>query len=231
MIVRKGPGVLHLITQPDHAALAARVMAGWPPLEDAPRRHDILMAVEHHDRGWREPDAAPTVDVATGRVLDFVHVPTAVRQGVWPVSVGLLASTPWAAALVAQHAVTVYARFRPAPEWHAFFGAMTALRDEHLGRAGGDLAALARDYVYLRLGDLLSLAFCTGTDAPAEFDGWTVRLAGTRVHVAPNLFRTAVRLDVPAREIPDVPYASDAALAAAVAAAVPRTLAGTIGAT
>ncbi|MEZ5292624.1 MAG: DUF3891 family protein [Vicinamibacterales bacterium] len=228
MIVRRGPGVLHLVTQPDHAALAARIMAVWPPLEDAPRRGDILAAIEQHDRGWREADAAPTVDVATGTVLDFVHVPASVRQGVWSVSVGLLASMPWAAALVAHHAVTVYDRFRPAPEWHGFFDTMTALRREHLGRAGGDLPALAQDYVFLRLGDLLSLAFCTATDATAEFNGWAVRLEGTRVHVTPNLFRTAVRLDVAAREIPDVPYATNDALAAAIAAGVPRTLEGAI---
>ena len=82
MIVRPGDGVLHLITQPDHAALARRIMSLWPSLQKAERRRDILTAIEHHDRGWREPDAAPTVDPATGRIHDFVHAPVEVRQGV-----------------------------------------------------------------------------------------------------------------------------------------------------
>lgn len=178
MIVRPGQGVLHLITQPDHAALARRLMRFWPSLQQAERRRDILTAIEHHDRGWREPDAAPTVDPTTGAVRDFVRVPAEVRQGVWPVSVGLLAAAPWAAALVAHHAISVYDRFRTDPDWAAFFPRMMALRDEHVARAGGDGKALARDYVYVRLGDLLSLVFCTRASAPETLGPWTIRLDG-----------------------------------------------------
>jgi Protein of unknown function (DUF3891) len=228
VIVRPGHGVLHLITQADHAALARRLMTLWPSLQQSERRRDILTALEHHDRGWRDPDAAPTVDPDTGAIRDFLHVPAQVRQGVWPVSVRLLTAAPWAAALVAHHAISVYDRFRADPAWADFFPAMTALRDTHLGRAGGDLKALARDYVYVRLGDLLSLVFCTRASTQETLGPWTIRLEGDRLHVAPNPFMMDVSFAVEAREIPDVPYATDAALRAAVDRGRSRAIEGVV---
>ena len=228
MIVRRGAGVLHLITQPDHAALACRVMQHWSSLATAARRRDILTAIEHHDRGWAEADAALTVDPGTATVRDFMAVPAAVRQSVWPGSVAHLAAAPWAAALVAHHAITVYDRYRHDAEWLDFFPAMTALRDEHLARAAGDLKALVRDYVYLRLGDLVSLTFCTGTTTPASLGPWAIRLAGAHMHVTPNPFAIDLPFAVEAREIPDVPYASDEALRSAVAAGRSLALEGLV---
>jgi hypothetical protein len=228
MIVRPGDGVLHLITQPDHAALARRLMALWPSLGKAERRRDILTAIECHDHGWREPDAALTVDPASGRIRDFIHVPVSVRQGVWPVSVSLLAAAPWAAALVAHHAVTVYDRYRHAPEWQEFFESMTAVRDDHVARAGGDLRALVRDYVYVRLGDLLSLAFCTCAATPDTLGPWTIGLDGARLHVTPNPFVLDVPFAVEAREIPDLAYPTDEALRAAVTAGRSIALEGVV---
>lgn len=228
MIVRPGDGVLHLITQPDHAALARRLMTLWPSLQKAERRREILTAIEHHDRGWRGPDAAPTVDPATGRIRDFIHVPVDVRQAVWPESVGLLTAAPWAAALVAHHAISVYDRFRADDAWTSFFARMSALRDEHLAAAGGDMKALARDYVYVRLGDLLSLAFCTAATEPSTLGPWTIRRDGARLHVDPNPFILDVTFAIEAREIPDVPYATDDALRAALAAAPSRALEGVV---
>lgn len=228
MIVRPGDGVLHLITQPDHAALARRLMTLWPSLQKAERRREILTAIEHHDRGWRGPDAALTVDPDTGRIRDFVHVPVEVRQTVWPESVALLAAAPWAAALVAHHAISVYDRFRADEAWHDFFARMTAQRDAHLAAAGGDMKALARDYVYVRLGDLLSLAFCTGATEPSTLGPWTIRRSGSRLHVDPNPFVLDVTFAVEAREIPDVPYTTDETLRAAVAAGPSRALEGVV---
>lgn len=228
MIVRPGDGVLHLITQPDHAALARWIMEHWASLHTAARRLEILTAIEHHDRGWAESDAALTVDPATATIRDFSHVPATVRQGVWPHSVERLAAAPWAAALVAHHAVTVYDRYRHDPEWQDFFPAMTARRDAHVARAGGELKALVRDYVYVRLGDLISLAFCTRATAAESLGPWTIRLDGAHLHVTPSPFVLDVTFAVEAREIPDVPYPTDEALRAAVAAAPSRALEGVV---
>ena len=81
-------------------------------------------------------DAAPTVDPESGKVMDFVSAPLSVRHGVWPRGIARLADDPWAAALVAQHVLTVYDRYRSDDEWTAFFVEMAAARARML-RAGG----------------------------------------------------------------------------------------------
>ena len=110
MIVRTEHDGVIPITQPDHAHLSGRIMEHCVPLRASPRRASILRAIREHDNGWTEEDAAPTIDPATGRIADFVNIPLHVRHGVWPRGVARLADDPWAAALVAQHAITVYGR-------------------------------------------------------------------------------------------------------------------------
>lgn len=211
MIVRADGNVLHLISQPDHAALARRVMERWAPLHDAARRASILLAIEEHDNGWREPDAEPTVNVATGRVYDFVEIPAETRQAVWPRGVARLAHDDvWAAALVAHHAVTVYNRYQADPAWAAFFPHLEALRDDLIATAGRTFAQLTHDYAFVRIGDLISLLFCTRWDEPQGFDRWTFRRDGDRVLVSPDAFGGAtLPVTVCAREIPARRYESD----------------------
>src|SRR3989442_1479956 len=132
MIVRARPYVLQLITQVDHAHLARGIMERCVPLAARARRDAILHAIGEHDNGWAEEDAAPFVDPATGGVADFVHVPLGVRQRVWPRAVSRLGDDPWAAALVAHHAVTVYDRYRADPDWTSFLAGMASSRDAFL---------------------------------------------------------------------------------------------------
>jgi hypothetical protein len=229
LIVRPAGSTLYLITQPDHAALARRVMERWAPLRDAARRVSILHAIEQHDNGWRETDDAPIVDSTTAHVFDFITVPACVRQGVWPRGVARLGSDPWAAALVAQHALTVYDRYRSDPEWEVFFPQLEAIRDTHVRATALTFEDLTRDYGYVRLGDLISLTFCAGWDDAQTFDGWTVRRDGDRVHVTPDGFDgETVGMTVPARAIPNVPYASDAALRHALRASPQTSLQGVV---
>lgn len=211
MIVRQARGELYLVTQPDHAALARRVMERWRPLEDHPRRDVILLAIGEHDNGWREADSAPLVDHTTGGVADFVHVPLDVRQGVWPRGVNRTATThPWAGALIAHHALYVYQRYRTDPAWSWFFDEMAALEARLVEAGGLTMEALAADYEFLRLGDLVSLAFCAGWTDEQRHAATTMQLAGDRLLVAPDPFGgDTVPLAVPARVLTDHPYASD----------------------
>jgi hypothetical protein len=218
MIVRSGAGVIHLITQPDHAALARRIMDHCAPLAHAPRRESILLAIGEHDNGWRELDAQPTID-ANGRVVDFVSAPSGAKQAVWPRAVERLRANPLAAALVAQHAVTVYNRFRPEPDWRTFFPEMEAMRDRLLPNAGMSLEELLRDYAYVRLGDLISLTFCTGWTDDQTYAEWRVRRQDDRVvSVTPHAFDLPeIPFEVPAVELPDRPFSSDAEFREALA--------------
>ncbi len=231
MIVRPAADALHLITQPDHAALSRRIMEHWVPLADHPRRASILLAIGEHDNGWREPDDTPTID-ARGRVVDFVNIPVPIRQAIWPRGVARLAGDPWAAALVAQHAITVYSRYRSDAEWSTFFARMEATRDEWVEASRLPLATLLDDYPFVRLGDLLSLTFCTGWTDPQHYDAWTVVHHADRVVVTPDGFAEgALHMKVPAVELPSQPFPSEGRLRAALATAPRVTLTGVIART
>jgi len=229
VIVRPADGVQHLITQPDHAALAGRIMEHWASLATAERRQQILRAVRDHDNGWHQPDAAPTIEPATGAVRDFVAVPAAVKQEVWPRCLDGLADAPWAGALVAHHALSVYDRFRSDAGWTAFFARMEAARTRLLEVTGGAMEALVRDYVYVRLGDLASLAFCNAWPDPQVLGPWTIRLLDARhLLIEPNPFTYDVPIEVAARLLPQAPFSSDDELRTAWRAAPIVTVTGVV---
>lgn len=229
MIVRPLADALALITQPDHAKLARRIMERCVALAGHPCCDDILLAVGEHDNGWTEPDAAPVIDPETGRLADFVRLPLPARHAVWRRGVARLAHRPWTAALVAHHAVTVYDRYRADRGWVAFFVEMEHARDAMIDASGRPADDLAGDYAFVRLGDLISLAFCTGSNERAAFGGWSLALDGERVQVTPDIFGGAtIPVEIEARAIPDRPWLDDAALRAAIAEARPLTIRGEV---
>lgn len=208
MIIRPSGASQLLITQPDHAMLAAHIMRHWMAdgLPASPRRALILAAIEEHDNGWREVDASPLVHPDTGEVLDFMTAPDSVKRGVWPRAVGRLAGTPYVAALVAHHAVHVYRRYRTHPDWVSFFAEMEVTRDRQLSAGGSVLfEEFLRDYIFLRIGDLLSLMFCNAWSEPQAQDdmlGYTARLDGSRLLISPDPFDgRSVALEVAARAL------------------------------
>jgi hypothetical protein len=229
VIVRPVDDGLQLITQPDHAHLARTIMELCVPLASQPRRGAILHAIGEHDNGWAEEDAAPTVNLTTGNVADFVSVPLSVRHGVWPRGVTRLADDPWAAALVAQHALTVYDRFRSEVEWTPFFDEMAAARGAMLRASGMPLDDLEEDYPFVRLADLISLTFCTGWTDEQRFGEWTVQLSGTLVVVTPDAFGGAkIPIEIHARQIRNLRFRSDAELRDVVNEASTTTLQGEV---
>lgn len=219
MIVRRTGDALQLITQPDHARLAGAIMQHSVALAGHPRRTSILLAITEHDNGWTEPDSAPLIDPATGIPLDFISAPAAVRQGVWPRGVARLAHDSWAAALVAQHAIAIFDRYRDDGEWAGFFAGMEKTRNAMLdagpvledGPSNGGTVALDRpsmedlaaDYRFLGLGDVISLTFCNGWTDVQRFHVWSIHLSGSRVSVGPDPFGgRSFPIQIDAREIP-----------------------------
>ena len=234
MIVRDEGATLLLVTQPDHAQLAEVITAAMrtePPLNGA-HRNAILLATREHDNGWIEVDADASIDPATGRPCDFIGGPTRIKHDLWPrgiTRVGRLDA--FAGALVAQHAITVYGYRRNEPEWLPFFNTIAAMRDALLERIGR-IAGHAREefdaaYRCVRLGDVFSLQFCNGWTDPAETLGYRATLDGSTLLIFPDPFGGAsVPLRVIARRIPARPYADDADLRAALAAATPHVVEG-----
>jgi hypothetical protein len=220
VIVRQLDDRLLLITQPAHAHLSRAVMERCVALRERPRRAAILHATGEHDNGWAEADANPEVDPATGAIYDFVTAPLRVRHVVWPRGVARLAQNPWAAALVAQHAITVYDRYRPQPEWGAFFSGMETSRDALTSASGLTTSQLADDYQFVRLGDLISLLFCTGWSEGQQIGPWSISRTGSRVVVAPDPFGGAViPMEVKGQQVRPGPFRSDADLREALSVA------------
>ena len=153
MIVRPHDGSVLLMAQPEHAALSAHIMSAWNAdgFRDLARLPSTLFAIGNHDNGWIEPDSAPIRDPETGRILDFIHAPDPVRRGVWPLGVARLAGDPYAAALVAQHAISIFGRYQSRADWAPFFSQMESLRSRHLHAAKAPLEELVADYFFLRV--------------------------------------------------------------------------------
>lgn len=218
MIVRAEGDDLILITQPDHAGLAGRIMDGWRAdgLPDRPSRPTVLLATHEHDNGWIEEDAWPRLDPDTGRPHDFITMPDEVKQAIWPRAVARIAEMdPQSAALIAQHALTVYDRHRTSPGWGEFFDQMERLREELRDptRGGPIPESFLADYAIVFLGDLLSLIFCNGWTDPVEAEGYRLILRGRRLEVSPDPFGGGiVPLRVPARRLSNRYYGSEADL-------------------
>jgi hypothetical protein len=234
VIVRPDGDDWLLIRQPDHAAMAADLLAHWRAdgVPGRPTRDLLFEATRVHDCGWTEEDDSPTVNAETGEPWDFIHLPVARRQAVWMRAMRLLAETPHVAALVAHHALTAYARYDGEVAWRDFFRTMATERDSRVAalatRATGvTFDSFLRDYASLRAADLLSLALCHGWQDRFELDYYRGEPDGATLTLTPDPFGGAiVAWRVAARRIPRRRYASDGELQDTFAAAPGEWLSG-----
>jgi hypothetical protein len=234
MIIRRLSSSLQLITQPQHAALAARIMREWDAAHfpDSPQKASILRAVEQHDNGWDEGDEALVVDEQTGDLIDFDDLPDRLKRDASMRGIERLAHDPYAAALVAQHRLHVYRQYADASEWRPFFDIVSEARETQLRAAGlGSLDQLLRDYAFVRAGDLASLAFCNNWTTTADPDGcgYTMHLDGTTLRLTPDPFGgQTIPIAIDAREIASQRFASAEEARRVVASATVVTLDGLV---
>jgi hypothetical protein len=231
VIIRRSASSQQLITQPEHAALAARIMRQWDDTHfpESSRKTSILHAVEQHDCGWAAIDETLIVDETTGQLLDFLEVSDAIKRDTSSRGIEQLSSDPYAAALVTQHRLHVYRRYAEHPEWRVFMADLTAARDAYLHAAGHiSLAELVSDYAFVRAGDLASLAFCNNwADVDPDGCGYAMRLQGTSLIISPDPFggRT-VEIEIDAHEFANQSFSSAADARRAVASGRVVTLRG-----
>ncbi len=115
MIRRNGPKGFLLITQNDHAALAAQIAAHWGnELFAAPDpREAVVTAIECHDAGWSIHDDKPFLN---GQKIpaSFYEMPVSAYVRVWVASVSAAAARggPMAGLIVSWH-FTGLSRFVP----------------------------------------------------------------------------------------------------------------------
>lgn len=212
---------LRLVTQGDHAHLAGAALALFrlPALTTHPRREALLRAVRLHDNGWRELDAAPPVDPASGDPYDFIDLPRPLRLEVWARGSARHASAdPYVALLATEHGLALH-RGSEEEGWRELLPRLQERRAELLDRCGLGEEELAADYRWLDLADQLSLAVCAGWSRPITRHGLTVRMAAGELVLTPFPLAGATTLRVACRLLPHRRWSGDAELGAALAAA------------
>jgi len=95
MIRREAPDGFLLVSQVDHARLAADLAAAWgnDHIAGLPLAEWLVPAVRDHDEGWRAWEAAPTLN-ANGVPRQFTEMPAADATAIWTRSIETCASGP-----------------------------------------------------------------------------------------------------------------------------------------
>lgn len=168
MITREvGDGLL-CFGQVDHAFLAGRLAGWWGG--DAPAlrpRRPVLLAIGHHDTGWRDLDRRPVFDPATGAPHTYVTHGLESALEVADRSIDRVARRdPYAGWLVGRHFLSFHERSHRAAarRWvesreSRLAALLASARDRYEAR---DLkpAVLEANLDRLQLLDALSLALC-----------------------------------------------------------------------
>mgnify|MGYP000903459696 CR=1 FL=1 len=234
MIASAIPGdrELLIVAQADHARFAAELLALWRTdgLPGHPRRKELLFAVGEHDNGWRELDSAPTVDPATGGPMDFLGAPVATKVEVWRRGTARFAGEhPYAAALIAQHALRLFGAERHDERWRRLLEWIEDRQREWLAAAGEEATAIGSDDAWLDRVDRISLLAC-GVRGVQPTAGVALATAWdpdsnqpVQVQVDPFPLAGATTFRIPCRRIAARPFHSDADLAGELAAAPWRT--------
>jgi hypothetical protein len=216
MIVVPEGASYRLITQPDHAHLAAEILALWRQdgLPSHPRRKDLLFAAREHDNGWREADAAPRWNPAAGRPHDFTSLPQADRIEIWERGTCRFATErPYAALLIARHARNLFGGRRGEEGWDGLLDFLEDFERGLIEETGAPEGELAADYRWIELSDQISLAACRAVTEMGNAG------AGVRVTREPFPLAGATTFRVACRRIPARSYRSDADLGGELAAA------------
>ena len=89
MIRRVGDGSWILISQVDHAHLAAEMAAAWGSerVPTLPEPMFLLPAIRDHDEGWREWERLPDIDPDTRFPRNFTEMPAAEAVRIWTHSI------------------------------------------------------------------------------------------------------------------------------------------------
>jgi hypothetical protein len=221
IVVDAGPDLI-LVTQGDHARLAAEMLSLWRAggLPDHPRRAELLFAVREHDNGWAEADAAPRLDVASGRPSDFRAFPSRNRLEVWERGVGRwVAERPYAGLLILSHARALHRHLREDAEWGPFLERLDEDRELLLEAAGVEPEDLEADYRWLELVDRLSLMACNRWTKPLERPDLRARFQRGRLELSPFPLAGATTFRLPCRRVPARHYSGDADLGGELASA------------
>lgn len=198
MLVSRRRGQLHLVTQPDHAALAADLASWWgnDRFPAAERADSLLIAARRHDDGWQEIDGRPAVYEPEGRPAHFLEVPLPDTIGPYGAGVErIYDEDPYAGVLASRHWSGLYSSrwgIQDSPPLdHPAAREVVAAQEQRAEEQARLLwngdglrsrfeAALWHAYEVLQAVDLLSLGLCLiDLDAPTGAGGPAVAVPAT----------------------------------------------------
>lgn len=170
-----GSGVL-AISQPAHAWISGQLLRAWAE----PLGEPLLLAVEQHDIGWLDWEAAPTFDTETGRPHLFRHVGAATHAPMWTRGVerALAAWGAHVALLISMHGGLIYRRFT---DRHRMSEADARAAETYLTTQASreatwmqtlrlDPVAVKKESSLVAFADALSLALCGDLKAPMTLE-------------------------------------------------------------
>lgn len=217
---------LRVVTQNDHAHLSAEILGLWrdDDLPQNPRRATILRAAREHDNGWRENDAAPRIDPASGRPRDYRTAADDDRRTIWSRAIDRYREDePAVAALILAHALRLHHDREDVPAWRPLIESWRALASELSEALVLNPALLAADYRLVDIADTLSLALADRWREPFAFRGLQCEAQPApeidTLAIAPFPLAGATTFTLPCRLIPNRRYRSDTDLALALAEA------------
>ncbi|MGH2569908.1 MAG: DUF3891 family protein [bacterium] len=230
MVVQIRRDAFRVIRQHDHAIASGVLAAAWigTGARPAPLAFEAVLGIALHDCAWRDADAAPRRDPATGAPLSFLEHPREERLRFYAEGIDAAERIhPYAGLLASFH----YAGFARDGDGKAFVRSereRQARLCREIGIDGRTLDALRVHRLFVTLFDDLSLFAClAGPESlarpswllPGDVanvpDGARLRLSwrdGGMIAVDPFPFREAVDLAIPARDLPRIRYEDDAAL-------------------
>lgn len=221
LVQHRHDGRLRLVRQHDHALVAGELAGVWRGLDREPAflSFDLVIATALHDIAWRELDAEPRLDPATGLPYAFHDFPLAEKLVAYARGLDAVSRIhPFAAFLGSLH----YASFPDVAEADDFVRAEERRRRElatQLRLEPEDEWRLGRQLAFLQLFDTLSIFLCLAPPSAAveaqppwvdEARHLAVPGGGTFhltwvddevVHVDPYPFRETLELRIPYREV------------------------------
>ena len=213
-----------LFTQPDHAALAAALLALWrrDGLPEHPRRSDVLLAIREHDNGWRETDAAPRISIQTGLPLTFHELADEDRIDLWRRGVHRFAAgTPFVAQLILRHALEIHRDYWSSKPWLEFGAELAELEQELQETSGAAPSECENAYRFLEIADTLSLGACgaLGTQRGQTAGGYHFEVGLGRIGLDPFPLAGATTLGIAYRKLAKRSFDTSTDLAVALAVA------------
>jgi hypothetical protein len=148
-----------ILTQRNHALLAAELLAPWPPERRPQPWFQLLNACAQHDHGWLESELDCLVD-ETGRPIDFLHMTIEASLGVSRRSLQHAeAQSRWCAILVARHLEYLFSA-KDDPATLACAAETRSRRQAYMEELGVSRQHVEEMYELLCWADSLSLVLC-----------------------------------------------------------------------